>query len=919
MSISNEIKFTPGIVVDYLLSETLAFPLASVCSFKNSVINFDASMRCKKNQRLWRDAERHILSMIPDVSVDMVLAIRDQFWFGDVQQQGMHAYLRRIAGEFLEASGDTAVPRFTKSLALISPNYHTLSARKKNNTLRWFSFAFPMDMLLGALDSPGQAPFNVDYISPQIFTDLRDKGFVEPHLHLGAAMEFPEFWVMTLNGLAEYGFEKGDFKSPGAEFREGADMGFWLLKAALVRTILARFFYCDGPDFPDFFSWLEHSFFPSVFRDFGTRARTTIELVFHDVLSGRNEKSNVTTAYLLFLYRQLSWFGRPPELHRNPDFIFLSDPIAKFMNYSPNQHPSPEIQFVRMGISYLDKRSKDTLLSGLFWQVLRLRCIYYRHVVQRPMTPGLLWFVRHYDRGKHGRRLAPAELLIRSAARTCGYGKGLRSLEVRAAPKGSVSETLHLLDECVYAIHGLPFSGSLRDMQVMGDPLFKESLSLEKPEIEFGLVIHFTKNRGENTQKGLGLPRWENSNADPRPSNKKWVNRFARFYTMQRMNGRVLAKTLFRFPLSLQLIRGLDICTDELGVPSWVFVPIFRYIRDAGIDASMHLQAKFGRHVPPLRTTIHTGEDFIHLLGGLRRVEETIRYFNLGPGDRLGHAMALGMDPAVWAGKKHRVAMTREDRLFDLVWEWGRYSTGLVECSPARRSFLEREISRLSDTVFMTPKTPYELEHLLNDLHDEGNLKNVGYPQCRKLRIPKKSLEKRLEFLLHYLTCKACFERGHKTEWVHVENEIEPMQQLQKHIRERVAGIGIVVEVNPTSNLLIGNLTDLKHHPFWRLKSPMHQSEGQSVALCIGSDDPLTFATNLRHEYVLLYESLVEGGLSSSDAWEWVEQVRATGMKSRFTLPVDQFKHDWCQGAAVLEFPRHYHRRGSDRHMTPMP
>lgn len=921
MPISDQINFNPGIVVDYLLSETLAFPLASVCAFENPVISLDADMKGQAHQRLWRDAEKHILRMVPDVSVDMIVGIRDQFWFGGGDhERGMHAYLSRIADTFLEVWGSTAVPRFIKSQDDISPNYHAPSAGRANNTLRWFSFSLPMDMFLGALTGVHQPPFQVDYNSPQIFTSLRDKGFAESHLHLGAALEFPAFWVMTLTALAEFGFRGEMFQSPGAEFGEGQGLGPWLLRCALVRSILARFFYDGEAQADDFSSWLTDLFLPFISRELGQRFGVMVGLLIREVCSGQKRHSKLCTSHLVYLYRKLSWAGQPPELPFNPDFIFTSDPIANLMNYSPGRDPSPEIQFVKKGVDYLGRpNTSDPLLAGLFWQVVRLRCIYYRHVVQRPMTPGLLWFVRHYDRSKPGRDNAGRELLVRCAARTCGYGKGLRSLEVRTTPKGSVSEMLSLLDECVYAIHGMPLSGSIRHRTTRAREHIAEASPLEKASLEFGLVVHFIRKRGENTPKGLSHPNWKDSYADPEPKNKTWRNRYARYYTSQKEKGLILAKTLFQFPLSLQIIRGIDICTDELGVPSWVYVPIFRYIHDAGKEASLYLQAAYGKKVPPLRTTIHTGEDFVHLLGGLRRVEETLRYFNLGPGDRIGHAMALGMDPEIWAGKKNRVAMTREDRLFDLVWEWGRYGTGRVGCSSARRSYLEREIARLSDQIFMEPKTPYDMEHLLNDLHDEERLKNVGYPRCREIRIPEKSLEKRLEFLRHYLTCKACFDRGHETEWVHVETEIEPMHQLQKHIREIVAGIGIVVEVNPTSNLLIGNLTDLKHHPFWRLKSPVNNSDGPSVALCIGSDDPLTFATNLRQEYVLLYESLVEGGLSSSDAWEWVEQVRETGMKSRFTLPVDQFKYDWCDGRDVLAAPRSCPRRGTGPHFRPMP
>ncbi|WP_180144164.1 hypothetical protein [Desulfoluna butyratoxydans] len=719
-------------------------------------------------------------------------------------------------------------------------------------------------------------------------------------------MAFPEFWVLTLHRLAQWGLPENLFKSPGAEFGEGRGLSPWLLRGALVRILLARFLFSRGTARSvTFLAWLERLFLPGLMGEYGIMGRDRVALLLREMSFGRKGAFGFVESFWSELYRQLGWGGTPSRLPTDPERLFLWDPIARFMMYSPGRDPSPEILFVQRGVQYLkDSAKPDPLFSRLFFQVLRLRCIYYRHVVQRPMTPGLLWFVRHYGRNKPGRDWASGALAVRFAAQSCGFGKGLRSLEVRTVPKDSVRAMLSLLKGCVTAVNGMA-AASGRE----GPP-------------EFGLVIHFAKARGKEAVKGIPHGNWKGTHADPAPMNETRRSRYSGYYRQQRQRGMTLARTLVRFPFSLQLIRGMDICTDELGVPSWVFVPIFRYIRDAGNETSIYLRSAYGKEVPPLRTTIHTGEDFVHLLGGLRRVEETLRYFDLGPGDRIGHGMALGTDPEAWVAKKDRVVMTREDRLFDLVWEWGRYSTGQLPCPGSRSSFLEREIARLSTKIFPESKTPYEMALLLDDLHDEQMMKNVGYPECEKIRVPDKkdkSKIERLVFLFHYLTCKLCFDRGHETEWVHLGPEVEPMQQLQKYIREKVASEGIVVEVNPTSNLLIGNLTDLAHHPFWRLKSPVDKSDGPSVALCIGSDDPLTFATDLRQEYVLLYESLVEGGLASSDAWEWVEQVRETGMNSRFTLPVEHVQNQNGGGPSYFVYPQKYVRFGTDQLLSPMP
>src|SRR5207245_2361474 len=96
---------------------------------------------------------------------------------------------------------------------------------------------------------------------------------------------------------------------------------------------------------------------------------------------------------------------------------------------------------------------------------------------------------------------------------------------------------------------------------------------------------------------------------------------------------------------------------------------------------------------------------------------------------------------------------------------------------------------------------------------------------------------------------------------------------------------GLTVEVNPSSNLLVANLADLTTHPLWRLRPPRGEGDAPPVAICIGSDDPVTFATNLREEFALLYDALLAAGLSDDEAERWLTDVRQRGMDARFTLP----------------------------------
>jgi adenosine deaminase len=107
---------------------------------------------------------------------------------------------------------------------------------------------------------------------------------------------------------------------------------------------------------------------------------------------------------------------------------------------------------------------------------------------------------------------------------------------------------------------------------------------------------------------------------------------------------------------------------------------------------------------------------------------------------------------------------------------------------------------------------------------------------------------------------------------------------VQNALRGGIAQSGIVVEVNPSSNLFIGDLLDLRNHPILRLFPPVPEPDGPPpVAIALGSDDPLTFSTQLLKEYTLLHQTARAAGYSERVVQEWLESIRQTGMDARFT------------------------------------
>lgn len=900
----------------HIEAELAAFPLASEAALRLGA-TYLAPTLDEPTKQLWRAAERMLVGASPALSLDEIGAMRDLVWFrhdhGSRRVVPLMDFLRTTAKTYLRVEGSLAVPRLDYGLA--NERAGEPDATSGREMWRWMSFALPPDLLLAGLADPFP-PGEVAAISPVLSSLLRQHGFAETHVHLGAAMTFTVLWSSAVHAIADPGMKATALKSPGAALEEGRDLAPWLLRAAITRCILGAFLSSVGNEtFDDFVARVRRR---TAERRGRTTATAVLEYALTDLCIGRIAKPGPSFAELQTLYADISRVRtRRPASGDQP--VHGLDPLYAFTQGDP-AWPSPEVWLVSRGLAYMARMREAgsgggriaSLFERLFWQTVRVRCLLYRHVVQRPLAPGLQWFIRFFARIKplRGKLLSSDNLPSRrlaAAARVCGVKEGLSALELRISPDETVQDLLMELGD-----------GDIRD------PIGSRERPAEAPRrsrimdlaldapggsrgianrdwttssqnadrLEVGYILHFARDRGGGFKEGSQNARWQATEADPSYAKNATGYRFGRHYLELYNRALVVGRLLTAFPVTLELVRGVDVCTDEVGIPTWVVAPLVRYVREASMAASAALLRGGDRVVPSIRTAVHAGEDFVHLLSGMRRLGESIEYFRLGPGDRVGHGLSLGIDPEPWARRMGRIAMSREDRLLDLIWAWKWISRGIISSEEA--PFIEAEIRRLSVLMFppgdlwqrerRSPLEAAELVQLVDDLHDEEFLRVVGFPS--RIGFGASLPLERQRLVRLYLTSRVVFARSKEPIWVDPSREGKLLGQLQEMLRKRLGANDIAVEVNPSSNLLIGHVPDLREHPLWRLRPGPHRPAVTSpVTLCIGSDDPLTFATTLPQEYQLLHDALVADGASADQAEQWLDEIRRAGLTRKFTVP----------------------------------
>jgi len=852
-----------------ILAEMASFPLASTESLMlkpSPLIALDSDLKNVNSKEFWRLAEKKFLQQFPDLSIDEMVYARDLLWFHDENYNVIHApinlsdYLYHLSSRCLKIEGNTARPDIFRYFRLKNSYQSTLTEKNQSRTFwRWLNLSLPSDLLLAGLSLKKSIPAKIETLSPLLWRLLKDKNYAELHLHLGAALDFPLFWIFAQKVIADAETQPDFLESPGAQLNEGKDFGYWLIHCILVRYVLALFLSRRRNN--SLSEYFQADFQPKYRNSFGLCNYVLLSKAIYGFSCGMIEDMSICNFRALQrIFASLTGILAkkvPSDLNQ----MYAYDPVSFLLSGHMKPDISSEICWLTTSLSYIDSSPDDLFFSSLFWQVVRVRCLLYRHIVQRPMTPGLQWFFRFYERIRSIRKAIPTQILVKKAFQLSGRELGLKSLEVRGALTNNYIDILKGVKDAAHAAQSV------------------------NPKLEFGVVFHITRDRGGGARKGIQPPQGKKAFADPTPDMVSTDGnllgfRYSRYYRKKRSEILALGKIFRHFPYYFNYIRGIDLCSDETGVPHWVVVPLFNYIRESGEIASKLLSEYTGQTLPALRTTIHIGEDYTHLLGGLRRVDQAVDFLDLKEGDRIGHALTLGVDPMEWAQRKRYVLLPREERLLDLVWEWYWYANNGDQAEHQRIIYLNKEISRLSEMIFRKSLPVYKLYEFINALHEEKTLRACGFPDRIVDTKPTETTEK---LVYQYLTDPALFQRGTQLELVETTTEGTILENLQHRLRCKIAKLGITVELNPSSNLLIGNFGDLERHPFWRLHPPKNSSDN-CISVVIGSDDPLIFATDLPNEYQFLRDTLINAGVSDDQTMNWLESIRNKGLESRFTL-----------------------------------
>lgn len=77
----------------------------------------------------------------------------------------------------------------------------------------------------------------------------------------------------------------------------------------------------------------------------------------------------------------------------------------------------------------------------------------------------------------------------------------------------------------------------------------------------------------------------------------------------------------------------------------------------------------------------------------------------------------------------------------------------------------------------------------------------------------------------------------------------------------------------------IADLDTFKENQFYRIN---HTNGSQNLIVCVNSDDPAVFNTNVSNELAYIYYGMLEQNINRESALKWIDQVRENGINSSF-------------------------------------
>lgn len=549
------------------------------------------------------------------------------------------------------------------------------------------------------------------------------------------------------------------------------------------------------------------------------------------------------------------------EIHTPPPETWdqVIDTILLSQQYDTYKHPFGDLFFGKiiddhqmavecmMYVLLLRDLSKNprTSIANLFHFYLLILGLSNRLLVQQTYQFGFEQFHKHTLNNL--RRTSESEYRKRFLQLQGNDLRNISYLEGRFSPQLSLSENERIIHD-IY-----------EGWEHLIQKRCPEQIISEKPELK--LIAHFIKKKDLDPDpfvrhKSLRCEVWERASV----------------LALMKENG----------SRHVENITGIDAAASEFDAPPEVFAPSFRLLRRKGFR----------------NFTYHAGEDFYHIIGGLRAIYEAIDFLDMECGDRIGHASAAGVSPELWTRNVGETILIKQgEYLDDLIFTYHLIVDEKIKSLEPRLPYLAMIIQDICHDVYREHYSVIDLIAawklrkycpLLSLSDDDSAVKYYSVYNREEYYLINDNMnisDNNIKEIVSRYHCHSLFKKSYdKIIEVGIFNsfDAENIEKLQLAILNYMHRKEIVIETLPTSNVRIGH-----HHNFdtYHLYNWISwQQTGKTIPpIVVGTDDTGIFATNILNEYANIYCHLTTcRNLSHIDTMQIIRQLDDNAKIYRF-------------------------------------
>lgn len=723
-------------------------------------------------------------------------------------------------------------------------------------------------------------------VADQQLDGILKQGVAENHLHKGVSLSFLEIWERLMQPVRPELVKILEVNELGLSYSgtEENEMLFYIFSAGIVRLFLSL----EIMDINiEQFSGKGMEIYQS-FSDGGCLKDIYLKVATYE----KKEQRHVLTTYFLGIWEEIlanlgsikegtsilrSIFGINKKLYTSDENIFLFYAIKYYISSCSESMDVHKMKIIKT-----------------FMQYLRIRNVLFNCLVQKKTIRGLDYFQKEfYSKNSKINKLVGCEtnskdgevIYWEQAMRKQFQNKYLKKIEFRTSIDDKELKFRKSIKNFLKAYRNV----IREDYCILENGKYKVHTSFPR----IGLVMHLLK------KKDISVPNKCVKDGIEDNISRIQFGELEEVYNRQINNLKNLRDAI---PGLDQYIVGLDAASLENSTPVWVFKEAFDKARDGSCEKIGYGNEIKDKGRQSLRFTFHAGEDFRHLLSGLRRIDEVMTFLRFHAGDRIGHGTVLGIDAEEWKRLNPFIVIPQEEALQNYIWAYYMLSKNDIDFQSTVMAYIERRVEDLTKKIYggtqgITMFTLIEgykkmfllstVEHLKSCINS-NDINFCNYVQNEKYGDIVWNSEK---IVLANHCKKFLVEMERPIHYEITEQDIIITKTLQQILKRKLSVKGIVVEVNPTSNISIGEVDKITDNQIYRLNSV---DNTENVMVCVNSDDPTVFNTNVSNELAYIYYGMLKKVKSREIALQWIDKIRKYGIDASFiqSMESDQKVYD---------------------------